>query len=68
MKQVKKKKMKNGSLIDILYQSNPGATERLDLVNRFPLKEPLQIITKNSDWQIIIKRPLSNKGVASFVM
>lgn len=65
MKQIKKTEE---SLIDIMYRSNPEAMERLNLVNRFPLKEPLQIITKNSDWQIIKKRPTSNKGAASFVM
>ncbi len=67
MKQVKKKKMTEESLIDIMCSSNPKAMERLNLVNRFPLKEPLQIITKNSDWQIIKTRPASNKGAASFV-
>lgn len=68
MKQVKKKKMTEESLIDIMCRSNPEAIERLNLVNRFPLKEPLQIITKNSDWRIIKKRSASNKGAASFVM
>ena len=68
MKQAKKKKTTEESLIDIMYRSNPEAMERINLVNRFPLKEPLQIITKNSDWQIIKKRPASNKGAASFVM
>jgi hypothetical protein len=68
MRQIKKKKMEKESLIDIMYRSNPEAAERLNLVNRFPLKEPLLIVTKISDWQIIIKRPASNKGAASFVM
>ena len=63
----KKGKLKDICAIDKLYKSNPGAIKVLDLVSQFPLKDPIKIVTKTSDWQIIKKNPTDSKGVASFV-
>jgi hypothetical protein len=39
----------------------------LDLVGRFPLKNPMEIITETSEWGIIKNPPVESKGIASFV-
>ena len=67
MKYTKKKKINNTSLIDRLRKSHPESEAMLDLVKQFPLKETMEIITKNSGW-VIKNTPTTNKGMAAFTI
>jgi hypothetical protein len=46
------KKTDNNDVIDNFYKENSGAKEKIELANKFPLKNPINIVPSNSDWLI----------------